>query len=49
LPHVGERFNFEGWHFEVVDLDGAELIRCWRFLPKQRSKALSDQLDLKST
>ena len=21
LPHVGERFEFEGWRFEVVDLD----------------------------
>jgi hypothetical protein len=25
---------------------GAGLIRCWRFLPNQRRKALSDQLDV---
>lgn len=25
LPNVGESFNFAGWHFEVVDLDGRRI------------------------
>jgi magnesium and cobalt exporter, CNNM family len=25
LPHVGERFDYEGWRFEVVDLDGRRI------------------------
>lgn len=25
LPRVGESFDFEGWHFEVVDLDGRRI------------------------
>ena len=25
IPHVGERFDWRGWRFEVVDLDGARV------------------------
>jgi CBS domain containing-hemolysin-like protein len=34
LPHVGERFNFEGWHFEVVDLDGGRIDKVLAIPPK---------------
>ena len=25
IPHVGERLDWAGWRFEVVDLDGARI------------------------
>ena len=25
IPHAGELFDWEGWRFEVVDLDGARI------------------------
>lgn len=25
LPEAGERFNYEGWHFEIVDMDGRRI------------------------
>jgi putative hemolysin len=25
LPDVGEHFEYEGWHFEIVDMDGRRI------------------------
>jgi CBS domain containing-hemolysin-like protein len=25
LPEVGEKFDYEGWQFEIVDLDGRRI------------------------
>jgi len=25
IPEVGESFTFDGWHFEIVDLDGMRI------------------------
>jgi len=25
VPKVGEQFDYEGWHFEIVDMDGRRI------------------------
>jgi CBS domain containing-hemolysin-like protein len=34
LPKVGEHFNYEGWRFEVVDLDGRRIDKVLAIPPK---------------
>ena len=34
LPDVGERFDYEGWRFEVVDLDGRRIDKVLAIPPK---------------
>jgi CBS domain containing-hemolysin-like protein len=34
LPGVGESFNYEGWHFEIVDLDGRRIDKVLAIPPR---------------
>ena len=34
LPEVGESFDYEGWHFEIVDLDGRRIDKVLAIPPR---------------
>jgi magnesium and cobalt exporter, CNNM family len=34
LPEVGEHFDYEGWRFEIVDLDGRRIDKVLAMRPK---------------
>jgi putative hemolysin len=36
LPEVGEQFEYEGWRFEVVDLDGRRIDKVLATPPKAK-------------
>jgi len=38
LPKVGEHFDYEGWRFEVVDLDGRRIDKVLAIPPKEQGK-----------
>ena len=38
LPKLGEHFDYEGWRFEVVDLDGRRIDKVLAIPPKGRRK-----------
>ena len=39
LPKVGEHFDYEGWRFEVMDLDGRPLDKVLAIPPKAKGDA----------
>ena len=41
LPVVGEHFDYEGWRFEVVDLDGRRIDKVLAIPPRPESPTLS--------
>jgi putative hemolysin len=38
LPDTGERFKFDGWSFEVVDMDGRKIDKLLAMRPKRRQR-----------
>ena len=38
IPQTGETFNFDGWKFEVVDMDGRKIDKLLASRPKRRSR-----------
>jgi putative hemolysin len=38
LPDTGERFKFDGWSFEVVDMDGRKIDKLLATRPKRRQR-----------
>lgn len=40
LPEVGETFNYEGWTFEIVDLDGRRIDKILAVPPKEAPELL---------
>ena len=34
LPEVGEHFDYEGWRFEIVDLDGRRIDKVLAIPPR---------------
>ena len=38
LPETGETFSYDGWKFEIVDMDGRKIDKLIASRPKRRSK-----------
>jgi putative hemolysin len=38
LPETGETFSYDGWKFEIVDLDGRKIDKLIASRPQRRSK-----------
>ena len=38
LPQTGETFSYDGWKFEVVDMDGRKIDKLLASRPKRRSR-----------
>jgi len=38
LPETGERFNHDGWTFEIIDMDGRKIDKLLASQPKKRQK-----------
>jgi putative hemolysin len=43
LPDTGERFKFDGWSFEVVDMDGRKIDKLLASRPKRRHREAAAQ------
>ena len=39
LPETGERFDFQGWKFEVVDMDGRKIDKLIVSPPRRKKEA----------
>jgi len=37
LPETGETFRYDGWSFEIVDMDGRKIDKLIASRPKKRS------------
>lgn len=37
LPEIGERFDFGGWHFEIIDLDGRKIDKLLAWSARKRN------------
>jgi magnesium and cobalt exporter, CNNM family len=45
LPETGERFGFDGWTFEIVDMDGHKIDKLLASRPARRRKAEEEPAD----
>ncbi|HXH54060.1 MAG TPA: hemolysin family protein [Sphingomicrobium sp.] len=43
LPETGERFTYDGWSFEIVDMDGRKIDKLVACAPHKRQQAMEPQ------